>query len=508
MTVTPAQMSTNALDVLNSISRKGVRLWVEGSQLRYTAPPGALSKQELDRLKERKGELIALLSSQDAAVSPHRSMPLAYPQLSHWHWYQLDRKRHIRQIASAMRLRGALNVAALHRSLNTVVERHEAFRVRFSLEDGAVSQRIQGSLEFELPLVDLRAVPESNQKGEIQQRIRELILKPTDVLRDPLLVAQLLRLRDDHHVLLIAMEHSISDMYSLGAFLHEMLTAYANEVTGEPAKFPDVPIPFSQYVLRLQAQQEAWLREHGAYWRRRLDGCQRVRFPSSLQPEGEAVGWGTAAFEIDAELRRALQSWCQARRVTLVLTVFAAYAAQVLRWCNNDDAAFRYVTDGRMTPALCKTLGYLAFMLPLRVRIQANDTFEALVMRVTEEYYNACEHADAGFFESIEPRPQFVRNSTFNWIPQDTRIDVSTQSGIPNAIHGEQISFEHPMLDCLERDTEPMALFYDSGTSVAVRLHYSRALVSATDMERFAAEFVRRLRLIVDRPGSALDPRV
>ena len=64
---------------------------------------------------------------------------------------------------AAVRLRGALDVAALERSFAAVVERHEGLRTRFAVVDGSPVQVIDPAGSFELAIEDLSELPEGER---------------------------------------------------------------------------------------------------------------------------------------------------------------------------------------------------------------------------------------------------------------------------------------------------------------------------------------------------------
>ena len=74
-----------------------------------------------------------------------RRAPLAFSQLAHWHLYRLAERPAIRQIASATRLRGRLDLEALQESIRVIVRRHDALRMRVVDLEGAPIQELDES---------------------------------------------------------------------------------------------------------------------------------------------------------------------------------------------------------------------------------------------------------------------------------------------------------------------------------------------------------------------------
>src|SRR3954471_2051118 len=155
---------------------------------RLGALPADKRKLFVARLEERGIEIGVLPIV--AAARPDR-LPLSFAQQRLWVADQLDPDAASYNMATALRLRGPLDRAALAAALDGLVARHEALRTGFVAEDGAPSQVIHPAAPLGLAIVDLSALP----AAERDQRARELAaadaVAPFDLTRPPLLRAQL-----------------------------------------------------------------------------------------------------------------------------------------------------------------------------------------------------------------------------------------------------------------------------------------------------------------------------
>jgi amino acid adenylation domain-containing protein len=501
------ELGGHSLHVIRLISRVTDRLGVDmvvPDVFRHPTLRGMADRiaVRLRALQPRTPEALESDDSEGSAL-----IPLTFSQRAHWNWYSLGERRHILQVPSATHIRGKLDVGALRASIAELVRRHDALRVRIVVRDGSPMQRVDAAGTCELSTEDLSDVPESERDECIRRRVDEVILTPTDVLKDPLFRFHLLRLSGDEHVLIVAMEHIISDMYSMNVLLRELLFAYSQIVTSGSVSWAPLGINGAEHARSELESSAAWERKNGEYWRGRLEKCSRVRFPSDVSrddPRHSAVGWGTAAQTIDSSLKSELLTWCRSNGTTPTLAVFSAYAALVLRWCDTDDAVFRYVTDGRPSPKLQNTIGYFAGGLPLRLELRNTDNFLDFLRRATDEYCKAYEHADFGRIDSRVPQPDFVRNSTFNWIPLGSREDAFGLAESQQLLKCTAFPFEHPMMARFERDAEPGVLFYDSRDEVAIRMHYPRARISAESMDRFGRNLLFSIRQLCRNPNQRL----
>lgn len=496
-------------DVLGSVRKRGVRLWSENGQLHYKAPKGALTQEEIERLRVSRGQIVALLERATGAETAEPKLeprprldraPLAFSQLSHWNLFQLSERRAIRAVASATRMRGRLSVNALRRSVAEIVHRHDALRTRIVVLDGVPIQEISESGDCEPKVDDLTALSESFREVEVKRIIEEFILEPIDVAVGPLFGVRLLRLRDDEHVLIVAMEHMISDMFSMNILLRELFTAYMQALKGRALSLPAIPVQFADYAVWQRTAQRSWIEKHGAYWNEHLAGCQRLRFPEDRSSPTEThLGWGTVPIRIGRDLKAELREWSRLRQTTLVMSVFTAYVGLVLRWCNASESVFQYQSDGRVSPNIENTVGYFASVLYLRMGLLEDDSFLDLMNQVTEEYCKAYEHADFSYMAAQVPCPEFTRNAYFNWIPQGS-TDLSDLNGSEYTITCSPVRFVHPMLKKLELDHDPGILLHDTDDEVVGYVYFPLNRFSIDTMEKFGRNFLRFIGALLRQP--------
>lgn len=498
-----------AREFLSAMRKRGVNLWVGDGKLRYRAMKGALRPEDLNVLRTSRDLLILLLRDDQgserlgfgAGRGEVTHVPLAYSQLAHWNLFRLWVQPSMRQVTVAKRILGRLKLDALRASLDAMVLRHEALRTQIILLDGVPMQEISGSGSYDLQYEDLTGVGSCPRDSEIARRIQEFITTPVDVAKDPLLGARILKTQEDAHILILGMEHMVSDGFSMGVLVRDMVSAYVRIVRERPIDLPPVPTQFSDYAIRQVKALRSWQDSHGEYWERKLAGCGRLRFPRDVASECAGGERGCAPIRIDPALRTRLAEWCRSRRTTLVLGVLAAYAALVLRWCGANDVVIQYQFDGRVDPSLNRTVGYISSVLYLRVSHQESDRFIDLLGRITEEYCQAYEHADRSYFASRLPRPEFTRNTSFNWLPQGSlEADLSELEGSADALSCAPVRFSYPTPRDIDR--EPFILMSDTGDEVLADIYFPLDSFSMTSMRTFGRNFLGILEVLVTRPDS------
>jgi hypothetical protein len=489
---------------------KGAEIWLENGVLRYKAPKGVLTQEELKNLRRRKDLIVAFLerlaledvaNAGSASRATSKRAPLTFSQLAHWNLHRLAHRRTSRYVACATRLQGPLDVAKLRNSLTAVIGRHDALRTRILVIDGVPVQEVSADCQFEIPIDDLAEVSPELRENEVKRLFEKEMFEPIDVAGSSLFASRLLRLGEDEHVLIVAMEHIISDGFSLGVLLRDLFATYLQLTKGSAVTTAPGPVQFPDYAIQQRAEEASWLVRHGGYWQERFLKCPRLRFPVNepMLSRGRSA-LGVVRFLIERDLKDSLRQWSQVRRATLVMTAFAAYVVLVLRWCKASEGVIAFQSDGRFESDLLGTIGYLAFRLYLRIDLHDDDTFVTLLNRITEEYVRAHEHADFSYWESQPAKPDFTRNTCFNWRRQELRDEKLVTEVAQSAIRCSRIHFEGRVVEGFELDAEPLIGLLETENEVRGSVQFPLDQFPINAMERFARNYLMLLKAMLENP--------
>jgi hypothetical protein len=504
---TPVLQSVEA--VIESVRNKGVRLWSENGELRYRASKGLLSSEEIDRLRAFKPQIVTFLAgaTPEGYAQPDTERlqqfdraPLTFSQLAHWNSFALKEAPAVRQIASATCLRGRLDVAVLRECLTEMIWRHQALRTQIVVADGPPLQEISQSGHCRLEFDDLTRLPPGERDAEVRRVIERHILEPTYLGRDPLFGVRLARIQDLEHILIIAMEHIVSDAFSMNILLRDLFTAYKQARRGASPSLPAIAVQYADYAVWQSSAEVAWRDQYGPYWVERLAGCPKLQFPRDISVPGEIrLGRAMVPVRFENALKSELAEWCRLRHTTPAMAIFTAYVGCVLRWCSTPEGVIRYQTDGR-SPKVENTIGYFAAVLNLRVGLGDQDTFIDLLERVTGEYCAGREHADMSYLDAQLPPHPFTLSTGFNWIPRGFTSGLSLLSGADDAVVAAAFPFAFPARDNYPTASDPTILLYDTDDGIAGGVHFPLNRFAVATIEIFCRNFVRFVEALVRRP--------
>jgi len=349
-------------------------------------------------------------------ASREHDLPLSFSQESQWFLDQLNPNSYLYHINKAFRLRGSLNLRALEQTFDTIIARHEALRTTFVAVDGRPVQVINEPRAIDIPVIDLSDWPEAGRESEAQRRLDAEAKRPFDLARGPLVRATLLRLGEEEHLLLLSLHHIISDGWSNGLLLQEMITLYAGFAAGQASPLPELPIQYADYaVWQREWLQGKMLGQLFAYWKRKLAGAPAVlELPTDRpRPAVESFRGARQTILLPKSLSEALKGLSRHEGATLFMTLLAAFNALLARYCGQEDILVGSPIAGRTRVEAERLIGFFVNTLVLRTDLAGDPTFRELLMRVREMALGAYSHQDLPFEKLVEElQPERRLNST------------------------------------------------------------------------------------------------
>ncbi|MFF5547871.1 amino acid adenylation domain-containing protein [Streptomyces olivaceoviridis] len=366
----------------------------------------------LSRMRQRAEA--ARIARGDREAGP---LPLSFAQHRLWFLDRLTPDSPEYLVPTALRVRGALDVTALGTALSGLVARHEVLRTSFPADDsGTPRQVITAPWQVEVTVHDLRA--EADAETRAVEVLRTEATRPFDLDAGRLLRADVVRLADDDHFLLLTVHHIVSDGWSSGIMARELRELYAAAVAGREASLPELPIQYADFA--------AWQREqltgpeterHLAYWRERLARVTPLELPTDHQRPARPSGGGdVVTFSVPQEVAEALRSTASGQGASLFMALLSLFQIILARYCRQDDIAVGTPIAGRNRAETEDLIGFFVNTLVLRTDLSGDPTFTELLARVKDTALGAYDHQDLPFerlVEELAPDRDLSRNPLF-----------------------------------------------------------------------------------------------
>ena len=358
----------------------------------------------LQRLNQNKAD--TFLKTQIIRQSREsNSFPLSCAQQRLWFLDQLQPGNIAYNIYLPMRLTGWLNLVALEQSFNEVIRRHETLRTTFTTVNGQPVQVVAPAYTFVLPVVNLQELPPDKREAEVLRLTNEEAQQPFDLAQSSLLRVTLLQLAETEHALLFTIHHIVSDAWSLGIFIREIIALYQAFDCKQLSSLPELPIQYADYaVWEQQWLQGEVLETQLSYWRRQLGShIPELKLPTNCaRSEVQTFRGATHHFDLSLSLYQALQKLSQQANVTLFMALLAALATLLHRYTRQDDIIIGTNVSNRNQLETQGLIGFFINLLLLRNDLGGNPRFRELLDKTREVTLGAYDHQNLPFAKLVE----------------------------------------------------------------------------------------------------------
>ncbi|WP_139835006.1 amino acid adenylation domain-containing protein, partial [Pseudomonas sp. B35(2017)] len=333
-----------------------------------------------------------------------QALPLSFAQQRLWFLSQMEGANTAYNIPIALRLRGRLDEDALQRSLARIVARHETLRSRFAQFNDEAEVLI-APVDSGLPLQaeDLRRHPQA--EDALLALIEGEASAPFDLEGDPLIRGRLVRMADDHHVLLLTLHHIVTDGWSMGVLTRELMALYQAFSHGEPDPLPPLALQYTDYAV----WQRRWLsgevlQRQSDYWRQTLSGAPALLALPTDRPRPAQQDYAGRQIEItlDERLTAGLNALCQRHGVTLYMALTGAWAMLMARLSGQADVVIGSPVANRGRAEIEDLIGMFVNTLALRIDTSGELSTEALLAQVKARTLEAQAHQDLPFEQVVD----------------------------------------------------------------------------------------------------------
>ncbi|HKH00998.1 MAG TPA: condensation domain-containing protein, partial [Bradyrhizobium sp.] len=426
-----------------------------------------------------------------------RSVRLSFQQQRIYVLSRLDPIGYNYHVIEVARLSGPLDIEALEASIATICERHEVLRSTFLERLGEPVQTV-GTVWPRLECLDLGACAKSRIVATIQRHARESLRQPFDIEKEPPFRAQLLRLDDDDHALVIKLHHLITDGWSQRLFWEELETLYAARLSGVPTGLPELSTQYRHFV----EWQRAWLRtpaaeEQLSYWRAQLKGLTELPLRTDRPRPRMWTGRGARhPLRLSRALSRRIKSLSRAHDVTLFMTLLAAFQCLLFRYTEHDDVAVGSLIANRNQIQIERLMGMFANTIVLRTDLSGDPTFSDVLRRVRQVTLDAYRNQDLPIEEILQVL-QVSRSMDRNTLFQVMFILQNASPRTP-ALPELSVRFVDVNPDTARFDL--LLELVDTDERLCGWLEYSTDLFDPATMARMAAHLETLLEAIVANP--------
>ncbi|MBV9791230.1 MAG: amino acid adenylation domain-containing protein [Chloroflexi bacterium] len=457
------------------------------------------------RIEQARGEQTTGSASPSipklARQTPTTDFSVSFAQQRLWFLEQLQANGQAYNDSIALQLTGALNVALLEAGLNTIIQRHETLRTTFPIEGATVVQRVGPAQTLKLTEIDLLGTA-ADREGVLIDHAQQQLAQPFDLAHGPLFRATLFHLGDQEHLLLMWMQHIVSDGWSWGVLCRELSAYYRSAIAGTTAALPELPIQYADYAVWQREYLQGSVRDAQLnYWRQQLADLPVLELPTDHpRPAVTSPAGASLFFQLPADLTAALSAFTQREGVTLFMTGLAAFQVLLARYSRQTDLAVGTPIANRTRHETEDLIGCFVNTLVLRSQISLRDSFRDLLQQVRAVALDAYAHQDVPFEEvvdALQPERDLSRHPLF-------QVMFVLQNAPLAPLSLPEVTVERFPLPSTTSKFDLTLTLEETAGGISGDVEFSTALFDRTTIERLVEHFQTLLRNVIAEPERPL----
>jgi amino acid adenylation domain-containing protein len=460
----------------------------------------ALSARVESASREPSGSVLPPLLPREA-IGP---VPASFGQQRLWLLDRMEPGRPWYNVPAGVRVSGQLDLDALRVAFGRLVARHEALRTRFEDRDGLPVQVVGEAEPVSVEIEDVSSA--TDPAGEAGARAREVWWGPFDLEKGALLRAHVYRIGPDDYLLALAVHHIVSDGWSVGVLVREMVEQYAAAHQGDPPPLAGLPVQYADF----SEWQRRWV-DGGAsgpdveFWKDTLTGVPPLVLPTDFRRPASPSGRGSQVFRLlPASITEGVERLVRGESATPFMAFLAAFEVLLSRYSGQTDFAIGTPEAGRADPKCEGLIGFFVNTLALRADVSGDPTFREVVRRVKATTLSAFAHRFLPFEKVVQetaaPRDA-SRSPVFQVMFAFQNAPAAELSVDGLVLRATEVPAEVAKFD-LTLTVDPIA----GGARAA--LEYNTDLFEATTAERWLSQFEALLASALsapDRPVAELE---
>ena len=387
----------------------------------------------------------------------------------------------------AFDLNGRVDEGRLRDCWRRVVNRHAALRCAIGWrKNGQALMRVMREVEVPWLEEDLRSHDAGAQTRQLEQLLAMDIAADIDIQSPPLMRLRLIRLADDHAVLVWSVDHLLVDGWSMANVFAEVARLYGTEAVagGAPPRLP-APADYRRFVAFHKRRDR---RADESYFQARLADFDAPT-PLPFARHHEASGHGSISVSFDDRRTTALKGFCQELGITANVAVVGAWSLLLGRFGGQRRVVIGQTLSGRSAPLpdIEAMVGLLINTLPVRLDLDDSERVGDWLRRLHREQADLTDHEAASLVTALKasgvPQGTPLFESLFVFENHPLNEELATRastSGLAISLRGFH-----------ELTNYPLSLTAVLDDRLTIELKYAR--------ERFSDAAARRLRDFLDR---------
>lgn len=323
---------------------------------------------------------------------------LTNPQKNIWNTEMFFRNTNINNVCGSSIIKEKIDFDLLTKAFNLFVKQNDNFQIRFFLNEQNVPMQFFSDFEpFSIEVIDVGSVE------DVYALEQEMVKKTFDIFNDKLFDVKFAKLPNGYGAIVLNVHHMISDSWSSGLTIQEILKNYRalkNGITYVPDTFS-----YKDYILSEQEYRNSkkFIKDK-EFWSNYLSNLPEIiTLPSINKVQKETSSHGVRkSYFMNSKLIEKINSFCQNNKIS-TYTFFMSVISTYIGLSTN---TFDFILG---TPILNRTsfkekhsLGMYVTTVPFRCSFDGQTSFLDFTNKVGADLISIFRHQKYSYTNIIE----------------------------------------------------------------------------------------------------------
>ncbi|MBO4815916.1 MAG: amino acid adenylation domain-containing protein [Clostridia bacterium] len=342
---------------------------------------------------------------------------LTNPQKSIWQTGEFYKGTSIENISGRATILEKVDFKNFEKAINLFIEKNDSFRLKFVIDNTEVKQYVEDYKYFSFEKI--RVTSEKDVK-KIEDEFSNYVF---DVLNSYLFKFVLYEFPDGHGGFVIVMHHLISDAWTSGLVISEIINYYDALKNGE--EIPNEKAP--SYLEYIESEKEYKktdkFNKDKAFWNGLFEEIPEVATIPSLNSSSNSCKAKRKQFIINKDLMDIIHEFCKTHKVSEFNFFMGVLSIYLGRVSNLDDFVIGTPILNRSNFKEKHTAGMFISVVPFKVSLE-DMNFVDFISKISKDFFNIFRHQKYSYQTLLED----LRKKHGNAVPNLYNVMFSYQN--------------------------------------------------------------------------------
>ncbi|WP_166924923.1 non-ribosomal peptide synthetase [Flavobacterium poyangense] len=389
-----------------------------------------------------------------------------------------------------IQVEGKLDYLNLNKAYQTVITRHESLRTSFIFTEDKLKQKIHA---FDESLNSIVYETKENWGTDaLNNYLRDLIVLPFDLESSKLIRANLIKIEEDRHIIVIALHHLVCDGWSVTVFQKEFFSIYNTlcshkEVTLEPLK-----IQYKEYAAwQLKESGKTAFQQSESFW------LEQFKAPYPMlelqlqknRPAMKTYNGHVDYFKIPQELVVSIKEVLKEEGITLAMFFGGMLNLFLSKLSGESDVVLGLPITSRSLTQLENQVGLYLNTIAIRSRFSEEISIKEFLKYVANNFKSAYKHQEYPFellLEKLQLQKNLSHSPLFDIVfTVQNFLNIDLLDSLDN-LTNDDLKFKHYELDNQSgAQFDLFFRFFDAENDLSYELEYNTDLFTKETVVKY-----------------------